>query len=167
MNWVKHICTKIGYKEDLFTKNSGETLYGVLNSTYRCLATESKIVPDDCTTIDAVTSATANTFGDFVEVKKVNSGTKSFRMYSLNINDITENGIYILELHSVEEDNIQNSIKRLASVNFSRVSAFTKSMTVEVRMENICEDTMIAARIKKSSAGEGTVKFVGAYYSII
>jgi hypothetical protein len=114
-----------------------------------------------------ISSATANTYGDFIKIIDVNSGTSSFSMHWLNVTDITENGVYVLEICIVNPLDIQEAIECLANVNVSRINTFTRSFQLAVHMRNVCDGSTIAIRAKKSGAGSGTVKFVCAYHSVV
>jgi hypothetical protein len=158
---------KIGEFGDVYVEGSYGTLFGLAQTNYNNFSTASKITPDDCTTIDVTSSAVANTFGDFVRIIDVNSGTSSFSMHWLNIADITENGVYVLDICTVNPANIQELIECLAKVNVSRISAFTRSFQLAVHMRNVADGCTIAVRVKKSGADVGIVKFVCAYHSVV
>ena len=169
MNWLRDLCLKIGWKDDLYIGNCDKTLYGLTNSAYKHMTAQSNVVPDDCTTLDVTAHVTPNTFGDFVQVIKVNSGSKSFRLYSMDITDVTENGLYIVEFHKVEEGNIQNSLEKLATVFSLKLddikTEFFSDLFAKKIYENNCsmETLMIAEEkvnyLKSKNVKQGEIKF--------
>ena len=164
MKWIKLLWHKLGTCGDTYTEGSETSIFGLAQGVYNHIATGSKITPSDCTTIDVVTSATENTFGDFVKVIDVNSGCNAFSMHHLNIVDISDNGIYVLELCSVNPENIQEIYECLTVVDVARISPFTRSFQLKIQMRNVADGATIAIRAKKSGAGSGTVSFICSYH---
>lgn len=167
MKWLKLLCHKLGSCGDTYVEGSNTSIFGLAQSVYNHHASNSSIIPDDCTTIDIVTSATEKTFGDFIKIIDVNSGSSCFSVHWLDIVDITENGNYVLEIHSVNPESIQESLECLAQIHVGRIDVFTRSYPIQVQMRNVKHGNTIAVRGKKSGAGAGTVKVVCTYHSIV
>ena len=149
MRCFKLLFHKLGTCGDCYKEGSNTTIFGLTQGIYNHIATGSKIIPSDCTTLDVVTSATPNAFGDFVKIIDVNSGATAFSMHHLNIVDIDVNGIYVLELCSVNPLNIQEIIESLTVVDVAKTSPFTRSFQLKIQMRNVSDGTTIAIRAKK------------------
>ena len=162
--WLKLLCYKLGSCGDAYVEGSNTSIFGLTQGIYNHIATGSKVTPSDCTTLDVLTSATANTYGDFVKIIDVNSVATAFSMHHLNITNINLNGIYILELCSVNPLDIQEVIESLTVVDVSKTGAFTRSFQLKIQMRNVADGTTIAIRAKKSGAGAGTVSFICSYH---
>ena len=159
---LKIINDKIGADTNLW--NGHRTVLGYSNSTYKHIHNPSYVYPDDCTLVDAVTSATENTFGDFVELVPENGIPVSFDIHWANIQNISANGTYIVELHQVSNADLQVSEKYLGSFSVSRQSNFTRSFQVYTQIPVVHANTRIGVRAKKSGSGAGTISFNTSYH---
>jgi hypothetical protein len=151
---------KIGDTTDSYFHN--KTLIGFQNTYYKHIHNPNKVYPDNCTTIDVVTSATANTFGNMVQAVPANTITVPFDSHWATVADISANGNYIVELWTVDGN--------LAPVGFlgeffcGRIDNWTRASECKYQIPPIPANTRVGARAKKSGAGAGTVKFVLQYH---
>jgi hypothetical protein len=159
---VEEINSKLGESTDFW--NGHKTVLGYSNSSYKHIHNSSYTYPDDCSLIDAVSSATANTFGNFAELIPANTVDVSFDIHWINVQGISANGTYILELHEVSADDLQVSEGFLGSISVSRQDNFTRSFQVYMQVPVIHANSRIGARVKKSGAGAGTVSFNVMYH---
>jgi len=160
---IAGIDTKIG-ENTQFWANSTKTVLGYSNSTYKHIHNPSYVYPNDCSLVAALTSATANTFGNFAELIPANGITVSFDIHWLNIQDVSANGTYILELHEVSNDDLQVSEKYLGSLSVSRQDNFTRSTQIYMQIPVVAANKRIGVRAKKSGAGAGTISFNVMYH---
>ena len=153
---------KLGIDTDIW--NGGRTVLGYTNATYKHIHNPSYVYPNDCTLVSAITSATANTFGDFVELVPENGITVPFDIHWANIQDISASGTYIVELHEVSNADLQVSEKYLGSFSISRQDNFTRSFSKYTQIPVVHANTRIGVRAKKSGAGAGTISFNTEYH---
>ena len=157
----QYLFSKLGDSTQLWG-GSTKTVLGYNNAIYKHIHNPSYILPNDCTTIDVTSSATANTFGDFVEI--VSETDRAIDFHWANIVEVTELGVYIIELHEVDATDLQVSEKYLGSISVSRLDIFTKASQVSVQVPVMPTGKRIACRVKRGTAGAGTVKFNLTYH---
>jgi hypothetical protein len=155
---LKTINGKLGENTQLWGHET-KTVLGYNNAAYKHIHNPSYVWPDDCTLVSAVSSATADTFGDFVELIGEGDIDRAFDIHWANIENITENGVYIVELHEVSNADLQVSEKYLGLFSVSRRDNFTRSFTKYTQIPVVSSNKRIGARVKKSGAGAGTVVF--------
>ena len=163
MRWLKNLYDKLGKNTDLWG-NGGNNVLGYSNATYKHIHNPSYVYPSDCTLVDVTTSATENTFGDFVELVPENGITVAFDIHWANIQNISDNGTYIIEMHEVSNADLQVSEKYLGSFSVSRQNNFTRSFQVYTQIPVVAANKRIGARAKKSGAGAGTISFNTSYH---
>jgi hypothetical protein len=157
------ISSKLG-ENTSFWGNSSKTVLAYSNSTYKHIHNPSYVYPDDCSLVTAVTSATANTFGEFAQLVGVGGIPVNFDIHWANIQNITANGTYIVELHEVSEADLQVSEKYLGAFSVSRQDNFTRSFQVYTQVPVIQANKRIGVRVKKGDAGAGNVVFNVMYH---
>jgi hypothetical protein len=153
---------KLGNDTDFW--NGHRTVLGYSNAAYKHIHNPSYVYPDDCTLKSAVSSATANTFGDFVELVGEGDIDTAFDIHWANIQNISANGTYIVEFHEVSNDDLQVSEKYLGGFSISRQDNFTRSFQVYTQVPVIGANKRVGARVKKGDAGAGTVSFNIEYH---
>jgi hypothetical protein len=144
--------------------NSTKTVLGYSNSTYKHIHNPSYVYPNDCSLITAVTSAVANTFGNFAQLIPENGITVNFDIHWANIQDISASGTYIVEFHEVSNADLQVSEKYLGGFSVSRQDNFTRSFQVYTQIPVVMANKRIGVRVKKSGAGAGNVVFNVSYH---
>lgn len=159
---LKTINGKLGIDTDIW--NRDKTVLGYTNATYKHIHNPSYVYPNDCTLVSAITSATENTFGDFVELVPENGITVPFDIHWANIQDIDSNGTYIVELHEVSNADLQVSEEYLGSFSISRQDNFTRSFQVYTQIPVVSANKRIGVRAKKSGEGAGTISFNTMYH---
>ena len=159
---LKLINGKLGSDTDFW--NGHRSILGYNNSAYKHIHNPSYVYPNDCTLVDAVTSATENTFGDFAELIPANGITESFDIHWANIASISANGTYVVEMHEVSNDDLQESIRYLGSFSISRLDNFSRSFSKYTQIPVVEENKRIGVRAKKRGAGAGTISFNVEYH---
>ena len=150
---------KLGANTDLWG-NSTKTVLAYNNAVYKHIHNPSRITPDDCTTIDVTTSATADTFGDFVTI--IAATTKAIDFHWANIVEVTSTGAYIIEFWTLDAEDAEETYLGVISPN--RLDNFTKASEMTVQIPVVPTGSKIACKAKKSGAGAGTVKFNLIYH---
>ena len=153
----------IGEETQLWGSPS-KTVLGYSNSAYKHIHNPSYVYPADCTLVSAVTSATANTFGVFAQLVAAGGITVAFDIHWANVQDINQDGTYIIELHEVSNADLQVSEKFLGSFSVSRQSAFTRSFQVYTQIPVVDANKRIGVRAKKGSSTAGTISFNVSYH---
>ena len=154
---------KLGDNDQLWG-NASKTVLGYSNATYKHIHNPSYVFPADCSLVSPVSSATADTFGDFVELVPENGITVAFDIHWANIQDISGNGTFIVELHEVSNADLQVSEKFLGSFSVSRQSAFTRSFQVYTQIPVVPANKRIGTRVKNSNASAETISFNVMYH---
>lgn len=163
LKYIKDIIASIGNNTQLWG-NSGSTVLGYSNATYKHIHNPSYVYPADCSLVSPITSATANTFGAFVELVPQNGITVAFDIHWANIADITGNGNFIVELHEVSNADLQVSEKYLGAFAISRQSNFTRSFQVYTQIPVVAPNKRVGVRVKQSNAVAETVSFNVEYH---
>ena len=148
---------KLGVATDLWGVPD-KTVLAYANAAYQHIHMPGYIWPNDCTLVSCLTSATENTFGDFVQLVPKNGIVAPYDCHWVTVSDITANGVYIVEFHLVSDDPMVTQ-GYLTAFSAARVSAFSRSTQVSVQMPAIAGGRRVAAKAKKSGAGEGTIRF--------
>jgi hypothetical protein len=154
---------KLGENTQLWG-NATKTVLGYSNATYKHIHNPSYVFPSDCTLKSAVSDAVANTFGDFVELVPENGIDRAFDIHWANVQDISADGTYIVELHEVSNADLQISEKYLGAFSVSRTGAFTRSFSKYTQIPVVEANKRIGVRAKKSGAGAGNVVFNVSYH---
>ena len=154
---------KLGENTD-FWGGSTKTALAYSNSAYKHIHNPSYVYPDDCTLVNAITSATVDIFGEFAELVPENGIPVNFDIHWANIQDINANGTYIVEIHEVSNADLQVSEKYLGGFSVSRQNNFTRSFQVYTQIPVVHANTRIGIRAKKGDAGAGTVSLNVSYH---
>ncbi len=155
---IQPLMDKVG-EDDQRWGGSEKTLLGYANAAYQHIHMPGYIWPYDCSVVNAVTSATANTFGDFVELVPAGGIVAPYDCHWVTVTNISAEGVYLVEFYVVSDDDLQAPEIYLTAFSVSRVSNFDRSAQVNVQMPAIGGGLRIGARAKKSGAGAGTVSF--------
>ena len=162
MRWLKDLYNRLGQSTDIW--NGGGSILGYSNSTYKHIHNPSYVYPTNCSLVTPTTSATANTFGAFVELVPQNGITVAFDIHWANIQDISGNGTFIVELHEVSNADLQVSEKYLGAFTVSRQSTFTRSFQVYTQIPVVAANKRVGARVKQSTASAESVSFNVVYH---
>jgi len=160
---LRQIVNDIGNATQLWG-NASKTVLGYSNATYKHIHNPSYVFPANCTLVSAVTSAVENTFGEFAQLVATGGITVAFDIHWANVQDIDENGTYIIEIHQVSNANLQVSEKYLGSFSVSRQNNFTRSFQVYTQIPVVEANKRIGVRAKKSGVGAGTITFNVSYH---
>ncbi len=152
---------RIGNENHLW-KAGSKTLLAYSNATYKHIHNPSRITPDDCTTIDVVTAAGANTFGDFVEI--IAATTKAIDFHWANIVEVGAVGVYIIEFAIIDGATPPAEVTYLGVISVSRLDNFTKASQVTVQIPVIPSGVRVGARVKSLAGGTETVRFSLIYH---
>ena len=158
MEDIQPLMDKVGTDEQLWG-GPYKTILGYANAHYQHIHMPGYIWPNDCSTCDVATSATANTFGSFVELVGAGDIEAPYDCHWINIEQITVSGVYIVEFHVVSDTDLQESERFLTAWSISRESNFDRSAQIMVQMPAIAGGKRVGARAKKSGAESGTVRF--------
>ena len=158
MRWLKKLFDKLGNPTDIWNV-TGNSVLGYNNTNYKHVHNPSYVYPTDCTLVSPTTSATADTFGDFVELVPTNGITVAFDIHWANVQNISGNGTFIVELHEVSDADLQVSEKYLGAFTVSRQSTFTRSFQVYTQIPVISANTRVGVRAKQSNAAAESVSF--------
>ena len=154
------IDSKLGTATDIW--NGSKTLLGYNNVTYKHIHNTGRVYPSDGTVKTATSSATVSTFGAMIEVVPANAIDVAFDTHWLSITDISAIGVYILELHIVDESLV--STKLLTQVAITRSDNFSKVGETFCQMNVMPPNSRIGARILKGTGGAGSISFVIHYH---
>ena len=157
------ILERVGLSRDSWMPD--KTVLGYSNYAYQHIHQPSYIVPDNCSLISATTSATENTFGDFVQAVGADAFEHAFDFHWASVENITENGVYIIEIHIVDDGDLQESVEYLGALTVSRRDNFTRGYQVYTQVPVIPAKSRVAVRAKKSGAGAGVVTFNFTYHN--
>jgi hypothetical protein len=163
IKYIKDIITSIGNNTDLWGNGSNNIL-GYSNAAYKHIHNPSYVYPSDCSLKTGTTSATADTFGDFVELVPANDITVAFDIHWANITDISADGTFLVELHEVSNDDLQVSEKYLGAFSVTRTGAFTRSFAKYTQISVVGANKRVGFRVKKSNAGAASVSFNVEYH---
>ena len=148
----------IGDADDLWGAPD-KTLLAYSNAAFQHIHMPGYVWPNDCTVVTATTSATANTFGDFVELVPVDGIIAPFDCHWVTVTAMSDTETYIVEFHVVDDTDLQTSVKYLTAFTATRLDNFTRSWQIDVQMPAIGGGHRIGTRAKKSGAGAGTIAF--------
>ena len=162
MRWLKDLYNRLGKPTDIW--NFSNTLLGYSNVTYKHIHNSTYVYPANCTLVSPTTSATANTFGAFVELVPTNGITVAFDIHWANIADIGGNGDFIVEFHEVSNADLQVSEKYLGALPVSRQSTFTRSFHVYIQIPVVAANKRVGVRVKQSNAAADSVSFNVVYH---
>ena len=157
------IIEKLG-DNDAFWSIGSKSVLSYANSAYKHIHNPSYVYPSDCTLVNAVTSADANTFGNFAGLVPASGITVSFDIHWANIQNISANGTYIVEFHEVSNADLQVSETFLGSFSVSRQDNFTRSFQVYTQIPVVAANKRVGVRAKKSGAGAGTISLNISYH---
>ncbi len=153
------IVKDLGKSTDLWTFH--QTLLGYSNSSYKHIHNPGYCTPSDGTAKSVTSSATAGTFGNYVDVVTAGQINRAFDIHWLSVTDM-DTGLYIIELHRL--DGAGASEELLCQVPASRTDNFSRVGEVYTQIPVQPADARIGARCLRSTAGAGTVQFVAHYH---
>jgi hypothetical protein len=153
---------KIGENTQLWG-NASKTLLGYSNAAYKHIHNPGHIYPADGTTITVTTSATEKTFGNFVDLIPKNTINKAFDIHWISITNINVNGVYVLELHKLDDDG--NSEGLLSQVPCVRADNFSKVGEVICQIPVQAPNTRVGIRALKGTDGTGNVSIISHYHN--
>ncbi len=139
-----------------------KTLLAYSNATYKHIHNPSRIIPDDCTTIDVVTAAGANAFGNFVEI--IAATTTPIDFHWANIVEVGAVGVYIIEFAIIDGAAPPAEVTYLGVISVSRLDNFTKASQMTVQIPVIPSGVRVGARVKSLGGGGATVRFSLIYH---
>ena len=163
IKYIKDIINSIGENTDLWG-NGDNNILGYSNAAYKHIHNPSYIHPNDCTLVSPETSANANTFGDFVELVGTGVITVAFDIHWANIQNITGNGTFIVELHEVSDTDLQVSEKYLGGFSVSRQNNFTRSFQVYTQIPVVAANKRVGVRTKQNNASAESISFNVSYH---
>ena len=163
LKYIKDIITSIGNNTDLWG-NGGNNILGYSNATYKHIHNPSYVHPADCSLVSPTTSATANTFGDFVELFATNEINVGFDVHWANIADISGNGTFIVEFHQVSDDDLQVSEGYLGAFSVIRNTNFTRSFAKYSQIPVVGANKRVGVRVKQNNASAQSVSFNVEYH---
>ena len=163
IEYIKDIITSLGDSTQLWGANN--TVLGYANSTYKHIHNPSYVYPADCSLVTPISSATANTFGDFVELVGTGGITVAFDIHWANVQNISGNGTFLVEIHEVSDADLQVSEKYLGAFTVSRSGVFTVSFQVYTQIPVVSANKRIGVRVKQSNASDESVSFNVVYHN--
>ena len=155
----EYIQDKIGDRTDIWGVNDIYSVLSYANAAYQHIHMPGYVWPADGTVITATTDATAGTFGAFAEVVPVDGIEAPFDTHWVTITNISDNGVYVCELHVVDDTDLQDSIKYLTAFSVARQDNFTRSSQVSVQMPPVPPGARVAARVLNNQAGAHSISF--------
>ena len=150
------VVKRLGAPDDLWGAPN-KTVLAYANAAYQHIHMPGYVYPRDGTNVDVVTSATASTYGDFVELVPADAIGAPFDTHWVNVAEISHNGTYVIQLHIVSNTAPMTSVRYLTEFSVTRLDNFTKSSQVYVQMPAIPGGSRIGVRALKGSATAGTV----------
>ncbi len=140
-------------------KPGTKTALSYANAAYQHIHMPGYVWPNNCTVATATTSATANTFGDFVQLVGAGDIVAPYDCHWVTITAMSATETYIVEFHVVSDTDLQVSERYLTAFTATRVDNFTRAWQVNVQMPAIAGGKRVGARAKKAGAGAGTISF--------
>jgi len=151
---------RIGNESQLW-KAGSKTLLAYSNATYKHIHNSSYVIPANCTAFRATTHATANTFGDFIELIASTSVALDFHWISIVNTEATAN--HILEFHII--DGAGASGQYLGAVSFTRTGAQVRSCQLYTQCPVIPAGVRVGAHVKNNKdASADWVDFTLTYH---
>ena len=157
---VDMVNDKIGVSADLWTVTP--TVMGFNNASYKHVHNHGYCIPSDGAVRRVTSSATANTFGAFIDVVPAGAIDRAFDIHWISITDVEDNGVYIVELHRLDGDGASEAL--LCQVPVSRNTNFVRGGEVFTQIPVQHAGARIGARMLRSIAGAKYIEFIAHYH---
>ncbi len=155
---LKAINDKTGSPDVLWGK-SNKTVLAYANATYQHIHMPGYVYPYDGSLITPTTANAAGDFGDFVEAVPEGVIEAPFDTHWITVTDISNTGVYVCELHIVDDTDLQDDKLYLTSFSVARGTNFDRSAQVSVQMPPVPAGARVGARVLNNQTGTHSISF--------
>ncbi len=154
---------KLGTPDELWMPGQ-QTVLSYANSAYQHIHMPGYVHPPDGSVIEVTTGNAAGAFGDFIEVVAGSEIEAPFDTHWVTVTNIGNSGVYIVELHIVDNTALQTEVTYLTAFSVARLDDFTRSSQVSVQMPPVPANSRIGARALNDQTGNHTISFNMHYH---